>query len=97
MVEGLVKHGHEGVARKLVGKWLELYEVSDVWEHYNPDTGEVYGAVGLGMSTLLVDWLHPAADGELVHTGSIIMSNQRVGYECIDFHAVMSRLHPLQP
>ena len=26
-------------------------------QHYNPDTGQGYGAKGLGMSTLVCDWL----------------------------------------
>jgi hypothetical protein len=38
-------------------KWVEMVEISGIWEHYNPDTGRGYGAEGLGMSCLIVDWM----------------------------------------
>lgn len=44
-------------AKEIVGKWIEMVEKSGIWEHYNPDTGVGYGAEGLGMSCLIVDFL----------------------------------------
>ena len=31
---------------------------SGVYEQYHPLTGEGFGAVGLGMSSLVVDWIY---------------------------------------
>ncbi len=57
-MEGLVKHNYTEVADQLLDKWTNMYRTSGVWEQYNPETGAPLGAVGLGMSTLLVDWLY---------------------------------------
>lgn len=35
-----------------------LLPCAGVWEQYNPDTAEGMGTEGLGMSTLIVDWLY---------------------------------------
>ena len=45
------------LAGTVLDRWLALYEQSGVWEMYNPITGAGYGVEGLGMSTLIVDWL----------------------------------------
>lgn len=58
IMEGLVTHNYTEVAGQLLDKWTNMYRASGVWEQYNPETGEPLGAVGLGMSTLLVDWLY---------------------------------------
>ena len=34
-----------------------MVERNGIWEHYNPETGVGYGAEGLGMSCLIVDWM----------------------------------------
>jgi len=41
----------------IMNKWIEMVERNGIWEHYNPDTGVGYGAEGLGMSCLVVDWM----------------------------------------
>lgn len=57
VMEGLTRHGFTTERDMLLDRWVALYEQSGVWEQYNPETGEGFGAVGLGMSTLIVDWL----------------------------------------
>jgi hypothetical protein len=37
---------------------VSLVDKSGIYEHYNPLTGEPYGAIGLGMSTLVCDWIY---------------------------------------
>jgi len=58
IMEGLSYHGHDEIVSQIMQKWIQLYQKSGVWEQYNPITGEPYGAVGLGMSTLIVDWMY---------------------------------------
>jgi hypothetical protein len=41
----------------IMDKWIAMVEKNGIWEHYNPDTGVGYGAEGLGMSCLIVDWM----------------------------------------
>jgi hypothetical protein len=41
----------------IMDKWIDMVKKNGVWEHYNPETGVGYGAEGLGMSGLLVDWM----------------------------------------
>lgn len=57
VMEGLHQHSYDVVANELLERWLRLYRQSGIWEQYNPDTGEGLGTEGLGMSTLIVDWL----------------------------------------
>lgn len=57
-MEALGRHNQTQVQKTLLSRWIALYQKSGVWEHYNPLTGEHYGVEGLGMSTLLVDWLY---------------------------------------
>ena len=57
VMEGLEKQGKTDLQEELMDKWLWTAKKSGIWEMYNPDTGEGYGAEGLGMSTLIVDWL----------------------------------------
>ena len=42
---------------RIVNKWIEMVTQNGIWEHYNPETGRGYGAEGLGMSCLIVDWM----------------------------------------
>eukprot|EP01125_Pyxidicula_operculata_P002557 TRINITY_DN12410_c0_g1_i1.p1 TRINITY_DN12410_c0_g1~~TRINITY_DN12410_c0_g1_i1.p1 ORF type:complete len:455 (+),score=78.79 TRINITY_DN12410_c0_g1_i1:126-1490(+) len=58
VMEGLTRHGKKEEATELLNRWIALYELSGIWEDYNPLTGDAYGAIGLGMSTLIVDWLY---------------------------------------
>ena len=68
VMEGLEKHGHRysgclsqtnrsDVVMLIMNKWIEMVQQNGIWEHYNPDTGKGYGAEGLGMSCLIVDWM----------------------------------------
>lgn len=57
-MEGLVNHGYTQTASDLLDRWTQLYQASGVWEQYNPETGAAFGTEGLGMSTLIVDWLY---------------------------------------
>ena len=43
---------------RILTSWVSLVDKSGIYEHYNPLTGEAYGAVGLGMSTLVCDWIY---------------------------------------
>jgi len=58
VLEGLARHGFDSAVDAVLDKWTALVQKSGIFEHYNPLTGEPYGAVGLGMSTLIVDWLY---------------------------------------
>jgi len=58
VMEGLDRHGRRDVGDQLLSRWIALYQQTGVWEHYNPLTGAPYGVEGLGMSTLIVDWLY---------------------------------------
>ena len=53
---GSVTNFRDEVTR-IVGKWIDMVKLNGIWEHYNPDTGIGYGAEGLGMSCLIVDWM----------------------------------------
>jgi len=48
--------GRDDVA-VILNKWVEMVKQNGIWEHYNPETGRGYGAEGLGMSCLVVDWM----------------------------------------
>ncbi|TMB57809.1 MAG: hypothetical protein E6J47_01625, partial [Chloroflexi bacterium] len=54
---GLRRHGHEQMARTIEDASLELVERSGFREHYNPETGEGYGAHGLSWSGLVLEIL----------------------------------------
>jgi hypothetical protein len=58
VMEGLNRHGHFDVTKQLMDRWIALYQKSQVYEQYNPITGAPYGPVGLGMSSLIVDWIY---------------------------------------
>lgn len=59
VMEGLSKKQiYNTTMNELLDRWISLYEKSGVWEQYNPETGVNYGVEGLGMSTLIVDWLY---------------------------------------
>ena len=57
IMEGLQKHGRTAVLGELMDKWIAAAEKGGIWEMWNPETGVGYGAEGLGMSTLIVDWM----------------------------------------
>jgi hypothetical protein len=58
VLEGLGVHGQLQLQETLLTRWVGLVNQSGIYEHYNPLTGEPYGAVGLGMSTLVCDWIY---------------------------------------
>jgi hypothetical protein len=41
----------------IMKKWISMVQENGIWEHYNPETGRGYGAEGLGMSCLIIDWM----------------------------------------
>jgi len=57
IMEGLEKHGQTDVLNQLMDKWIAMATKGGIWEMYNPETAVGYGAEGLGMSTLIVDWM----------------------------------------
>ncbi len=57
IMEGLQKHGQTAILNSLMDKWISAVTRGGVWEMWNPETAVGYGAEGLGMSTLIVDWM----------------------------------------
>lgn len=55
VVNGLLKHGYTDTAKEISKRTLEMVEKSGFREHYNPLTGEGYGAKNFGWSTLAVE------------------------------------------
>ena len=58
IMEGLGQHQRFDLQAAVLNKWIELVQLSGIYEHYNPLTGEPYGPEGLGMSTLICDYLY---------------------------------------
>jgi hypothetical protein len=58
IMEGLGKHNRYDIQKQVLDKWISLVQQSGIYEHYNPLTGEPYGPEGLGMSTLICDWIY---------------------------------------
>ena len=58
VMEGLGLHNELDIQKKILDKWIALVQTSGIYEHYNPLTGSPYGPPGLGMSTLIVDWIY---------------------------------------
>jgi hypothetical protein len=57
IMEGLQKHGQTAILNKMMDRWISAVQKGGVWEMWNPETASGYGAEGLGMSTLIVDWM----------------------------------------
>lgn len=57
IMEGLQKHGQTEVLNKLMDMWISAAKKGGIWEMWNPETAVGYGAEGLGMSTLIIDWM----------------------------------------
>jgi glycogen debranching enzyme len=62
LARGLRRHGHDEPARAIEDASLELVERSGFREHYNPETGEGYGAKGFAWSGLVLDMLAARTD-----------------------------------
>jgi hypothetical protein len=62
LARGLRRHGREELARAIEDASLELVERSGFREHYNPETGEGYGAKGFAWSGLVLDMLAARTD-----------------------------------
>ena len=58
IVWGLLKHGYKDIAYEVIRRTLELVSRSGFREFYNPWTGEGYGAMDFGWSTMVVDLLN---------------------------------------
>lgn len=57
VMEGLHKHGQTEALNQLMDRWIAMAEKGGIWEMNNPQTAVGYGAEGLGMSVLIVDWM----------------------------------------
>jgi glycogen debranching enzyme len=55
IAKALRKHGYVEIADKLTETTKEMIEKGGFREHYNPRTGEGYGAKNFGWSTLVID------------------------------------------
>jgi len=62
LARGLRRHGHEGLATSIEDASLELVERSGFREHYNPETGEGYGAQGFAWSGLVLEMVAARTD-----------------------------------
>ena len=58
VLEGLGLHNEMTLQKTILDSWIALVQKSGIYEHYNPIDGTPYGAVGLGMSTLVCDWIY---------------------------------------
>lgn len=58
ILEGLGLHDKLELQEQILRRWISLVEKSGIYEHYNPLTGEGYGSEGLGMSTLICDYIY---------------------------------------
>eukprot|EP01038_Epipyxis_sp_PR26KG_P010682 gene10682-14345_t len=58
IMEGLGLHKQFNTQKMIFDNWITLVEKSGIYEHYNPLTAEPYGPEGLGMSTLICDWIY---------------------------------------
>lgn len=57
VMEGLQKQGETAVLNEIMDRWISMVRKGGIYEMYNPETSVGYGAEGLGMSTLIVDWM----------------------------------------
>lgn len=57
IMQGLEKHGKTDVLNQLMDRWIAAVQKGGIWEMWNPETAMGYGAEGLGMSVLVVDWM----------------------------------------
>ncbi|CUE73437.1 glycoside hydrolase, putative [Bodo saltans] len=57
IMEGLNVHHFTQPLNDMMDRWMQLVELSGIWEMYNPNTGAAYGVEGLGMSCIVVDWM----------------------------------------
>ena len=62
LARGLRRHGHGGLATRIEDASLELVAHSGFREHYNPETGEGYGAKGFAWSGLVLEMLAARTD-----------------------------------
>ena len=58
IMEGLRKQGNVILLNEMMQRWISMVQKGGIYEMYNPENGVGYGAEGLGMSTLIVDWIH---------------------------------------
>jgi len=58
VMEGLQKHNRNDLTKQLLDRWVAMVKLAGIWENYNPYNATGYGVEGLGMSTLIVDWIY---------------------------------------
>jgi glycogen debranching enzyme len=63
LARAMRRHGREGTARRIEDTSLELVHRSGFREHYNPETGEGYGAEDFSWSALVLDALEQRISG----------------------------------
>jgi glycogen debranching enzyme len=63
LARAMRRHGREGTARRIEDASLELVHRSGFREHYNPETGEGYGAEDFSWSALVLDALEQRISG----------------------------------
>ncbi|KAK5707291.1 hypothetical protein LTR17_020826 [Elasticomyces elasticus] len=57
IMEGLEKHDQIAVLNTILDRWISAVQKGGIWEMWNSATALGYGAEGLGMSALIVDWM----------------------------------------
>jgi len=58
VMEGLLKHDHLILAKKILDRWIEMYKKNGIYEYHHPINGKGEGEEGLGMSLTIVDMIH---------------------------------------
>ena len=51
-------HGETELYKEIASKWIKGVLKNDIWEMWNPETGEGYGVKKLGMSTSVIDVMY---------------------------------------
>jgi glycogen debranching enzyme len=64
LARAMRRHGRESTARRIEDASLELVARSGFREHYDPDTGEGYGAKDFSWSALVLDMLESRGAGD---------------------------------
>ena len=72
VMEGLQKKGQTAILNEMMERWISMAKRGGMYKMYNPETAVGYGAEGLGMSTLIVDWMK-----RLGHIGQVLNSESQ--------------------
>jgi len=58
ILEALLNLGEIDLYKEIASKWMSTVYKNEVWEMWNPETGEGYGVQYLGMSTCVIDVMY---------------------------------------